>query len=155
MSGYHDSYGGSGGGGYHHHGGYSNPNNAVNTGTGNSGAGAATNNYNPSGDVVYPSYYGYEDDDYPSSDSSSSEGNILDVEETEADDEEDENVVDFDDPSIADLPRILLMGPRRAGKTSIQVRMLWNHNIMDSKLLLLLLFFFMFKWITMSHFIIS
>ena len=29
--------------------------------------------------------------------------------------------VDFDDPSIAALPRILLMGPRRAGKTSIQV----------------------------------
>ncbi|KAL7546030.1 hypothetical protein ACHAWF_009375 [Thalassiosira exigua] len=31
-----------------------------------------------------------------------------------------ENVVDFDDPRIASLPRILLMGPRRAGKTSIQ-----------------------------------
>ena len=30
------------------------------------------------------------------------------------------NVVDFDDPRIASLPRILLMGPRRAGKTSIQ-----------------------------------
>jgi predicted AAA+ superfamily ATPase len=29
--------------------------------------------------------------------------------------------VDFDEPSIAALPRILLMGPRRAGKTSIQV----------------------------------
>ena len=29
-------------------------------------------------------------------------------------------VVDFDDPRIASLPRILLMGPRRAGKTSIQ-----------------------------------
>eukprot|EP00970_Alexandrium_tamarense_P004525 scaffold759_cov290-Alexandrium_tamarense.AAC.61 len=28
--------------------------------------------------------------------------------------------VDFDDPRIASLPRILLMGPRRAGKTSIQ-----------------------------------
>eukprot|EP00594_Rhizosolenia_setigera_P011638 CAMPEP_0178962084 /NCGR_PEP_ID=MMETSP0789-20121207/14129_1 /TAXON_ID=3005 /ORGANISM="Rhizosolenia setigera, Strain CCMP 1694" /LENGTH=603 /DNA_ID=CAMNT_0020646117 /DNA_START=38 /DNA_END=1845 /DNA_ORIENTATION=+ len=28
--------------------------------------------------------------------------------------------VDFDDPAIADLPRILLMGPRRGGKTSIQ-----------------------------------
>ena len=27
----------------------------------------------------------------------------------------------FDDPRIADLPRILLMGPRRGGKTSIQV----------------------------------
>jgi hypothetical protein len=30
--------------------------------------------------------------------------------------------VDFDDPEIAALPRILLMGPRRGGKTSIQVR---------------------------------
>jgi hypothetical protein len=29
--------------------------------------------------------------------------------------------VDFDDPEIAALPRILLMGPRRGGKTSIQV----------------------------------
>jgi hypothetical protein len=31
--------------------------------------------------------------------------------------------VDFDDPTISSLPRILLMGPRRGGKTSIQVRM--------------------------------
>ena len=44
------------------------------------------------------------------------------------DDEDDEAllaqslVVDFDDPEIAALPSILLMGPRRAGKTSIQVR---------------------------------
>lgn len=30
--------------------------------------------------------------------------------------------VDFDDPTIASLPRVLLMGPRRGGKTSIQVR---------------------------------
>lgn len=30
------------------------------------------------------------------------------------------SALDFDDPKIADLPRILLMGPRRAGKTSIQ-----------------------------------
>jgi Ras-related GTP-binding protein C/D len=28
--------------------------------------------------------------------------------------------VDFDDPSIASLPRVLLMGPRRGGKSSIQ-----------------------------------
>jgi len=28
--------------------------------------------------------------------------------------------VDFDDPKIASLPRVLLMGPRRGGKTSIQ-----------------------------------
>lgn len=30
--------------------------------------------------------------------------------------------VDFEDPAIASLPRVLLMGPRRAGKSSIQVR---------------------------------
>lgn len=29
-------------------------------------------------------------------------------------------LIDFDDPSIASLPRVLLMGPRRSGKTSIQ-----------------------------------
>ena len=29
--------------------------------------------------------------------------------------------VDFDEPAIASLPRVLLMGPRRGGKTSIQV----------------------------------
>jgi len=35
--------------------------------------------------------------------------------------------VDFDDPAVAALPRVLLMGPRRGGKTSIQVcyNMLW------------------------------
>ena len=33
----------------------------------------------------------------------------------------DEPTVDFTDPAIADLPRVLLMGPRRGGKTSIQV----------------------------------
>jgi hypothetical protein len=32
-----------------------------------------------------------------------------------------EDKVDFDDPAIASLPRVMLMGPRRAGKTSIQV----------------------------------
>lgn len=31
--------------------------------------------------------------------------------------------IDFNDPKIASLPRILLMGPRRGGKTSIQVRL--------------------------------
>ena len=35
--------------------------------------------------------------------------------------EQQQPEVDFDEPSIAALPRILLMGPRRAGKTSIQV----------------------------------
>lgn len=33
--------------------------------------------------------------------------------------------VDFEDPAIAALPRVLLMGPRRGGKTSIQVSVLW------------------------------
>jgi hypothetical protein len=33
----------------------------------------------------------------------------------------DEPAVDFTDPAIASLPRVLLMGPRRGGKTSIQV----------------------------------
>lgn len=35
--------------------------------------------------------------------------------------EQQQPEVDFDEPNIAALPRILLMGPRRAGKTSIQV----------------------------------
>ena len=35
---------------------------------------------------------------------------------------DDVNAVDFDDPNISSLPRVLLMGPRRGGKTSIQVR---------------------------------
>jgi hypothetical protein len=30
--------------------------------------------------------------------------------------------INFDDPKIASMPKILLMGPRRGGKTSIQVR---------------------------------
>jgi len=37
---------------------------------------------------------------------------------------ESNNLVDFDDPTISALPRVLLMGPRRGGKTSIQVRRL-------------------------------
>jgi hypothetical protein len=37
--------------------------------------------------------------------------------------------VDFEDPKIASLPKILLMGPRRGGKTSIQVSLLLNVNI--------------------------
>lgn len=30
--------------------------------------------------------------------------------------------INFDDPKIASMPKILLMGPRRGGKSSIQVR---------------------------------
>ena len=33
--------------------------------------------------------------------------------------------INFDDPKIASMPRILLMGPRRGGKTSIQVSKKW------------------------------
>lgn len=29
--------------------------------------------------------------------------------------------VNFEDPKVANMPKILLMGPRRGGKTSIQV----------------------------------
>jgi len=36
--------------------------------------------------------------------------------------------IDFDDPAISSLPRILLMGPRRAGKTSIQVCPVYSKN---------------------------
>jgi hypothetical protein len=36
-------------------------------------------------------------------------------------DEHQQPEVDFDNPIIASLPRIILMGPRRGGKTSIQV----------------------------------
>lgn len=39
--------------------------------------------------------------------------------------------VDFNDPKIASLPRILLMGPRRGGKTSIQVRIMELRNSVD------------------------
>jgi hypothetical protein len=32
--------------------------------------------------------------------------------------------INFDDPKIASMPKILFVGPRRGGKTSIQVRSL-------------------------------
>jgi hypothetical protein len=32
--------------------------------------------------------------------------------------------INFDDPKIASMPKILLMGPRRGGKSSIQVSLL-------------------------------
>ena len=34
--------------------------------------------------------------------------------------------INFDDPKIASLPKLLLMGPRRGGKSSVQVRMIWT-----------------------------
>lgn len=67
-----------------------------------------------------PSYgdYGYEESDHdPNEESEFAMGD--DAGGSVSDAMED---VDFDDPRIANLPRILLMGPRRAGKTSIQVR---------------------------------
>eukprot|EP00978_Attheya_sp_CCMP212_P034841 scaffold148415_cov52-Attheya_sp.AAC.4 len=36
------------------------------------------------------------------------------------DEEDEDDGIDYEDPAIANLPRILLMGPRRGGKTSIQ-----------------------------------
>ena len=39
--------------------------------------------------------------------------------------------IDFDDPLIASMPKILLMGPRRGGKTSIQVRSCYNCVFLD------------------------
>lgn len=41
------------------------------------------------------------------------------------------SVVDVTKPEIASLPRVLMMGPRRAGKTSIQVRYQW-YSVKDS-----------------------
>ena len=52
-------------------------------------------------------------------------GEVGDDESSVSDAVDDE--IDFDDPRIANLPRILLMGPRRAGKTSIQVSC-WCHR---------------------------
>jgi hypothetical protein len=55
------------------------------------------------------------------------------------DEEEEDDGIDYEDPAIASLPRILLMGPRRGGKTSIQVR----HSLVSlSRLLERLLAYF-------------
>ena len=40
-----------------------------------------------------------------------------DAESSVGADDGDKRAVDFDDPRIANLPRIVLMGPRRAGKS--------------------------------------
>ncbi len=37
--------------------------------------------------------------------------------------------VNFEDPKVANMPKILLMGPRRGGKTSIQVSRLHSWMI--------------------------
>ena len=66
-------------------------------------------------------YDGY-DDDY--ADTSHHNNNIVGSsmnDMLQLTNEQQQPEVDFDEPSIAALPRILLMGPRRAGKTSIQV----------------------------------
>jgi len=54
-------------------------------------------------------------------------GGLLEDDDVSQDDDDDglhhhQPHVDFDDPAVAALPRVLLMGPRRSGKTSIQVR---------------------------------
>jgi hypothetical protein len=62
--------------------------------------------------------YDVYDDDYV--DNSNNLGNnVNDILQFSPEQQQD---IDFDDPAIASLPRILLMGPRRGGKTSIQVR---------------------------------
>ena len=66
-----------------------------------------------------PSYgdYGYDEtDNDPNEESEFAMGEDIGGSVSEVIDD-----IDFDDPRIANLPRILLMGPRRAGKTSIQV----------------------------------
>ena len=74
--------------------------------------------------------YGYDEGHGHAGLVSSNEGNVLpghgedsvehgDHGSSVSDAVDDE--IDFDDPRVANLPRILLMGPRRAGKTSIQV----------------------------------
>ena len=64
--------------------------------------------------------YDAYDDEY--ADSSHQNNNIPGMNDMiQLTNEQQQPEVDFDDPSIAALPRILLMGPRRAGKTSIQV----------------------------------
>jgi hypothetical protein len=78
----------------------------------------------PSGVSGYGDY-GY---DQPNVSSNEVNGDVLPGQDGDMDHEDGSSVsdaaddeIDFDDPRIANLPRILLMGPRRAGKTSIQV----------------------------------
>jgi len=77
----------------------------------------------PSGVSGYGDY-GY---DQPNVSSNEVNGDVLPGQDGDMDHEDGSSVsdaaddeIDFDDPRIANLPRILLMGPRRAGKTSIQ-----------------------------------
>ena len=64
-------------------------------------------------DDAYGAYDDYHDDHYGFAGDESGELAHLPKEEPRA-------TVDFEDPEISSLPRILLMGPRRSGKTSIQ-----------------------------------
>jgi hypothetical protein len=66
-------------------------------------------------------YDAYDDDYVDSSHQNNNVGGSLMNDMLQLTNEHQQPEVDFDDPSIAALPRILLMGPRRAGKTSIQV----------------------------------
>lgn len=106
--------------------------------------GSSSMPYDPmrgNGGVDYTDYEAYHPERHPShhhqggyvigmvGDDNVEEGDIIDPGEEELGDNVGEEEasgsfagsgMDFDDPKIADLPRILLMGPRRAGKTSIQ-----------------------------------
>jgi hypothetical protein len=66
-----------------------------------------------------PDYHGYADTDYHDQYDNFEEDNHSHVPLPAT--AEPKTQVNFDDPEIAALPRILLMGPRRSGKTSIQV----------------------------------
>lgn len=72
--------------------------------------------------------YGNEDDHISNDDGAAMGGEEQEDGSTVSDAVYDE--VDFDDPRIANLPRILMMGPRRAGKTSIQVRLQQCNHIL-------------------------
>ena len=59
-------------------------------------------------------YGGYDTFDYVGAGDADDEGMLLPGQGRPSD-------VNFEDPKVASMPKILLMGPRRGGKTSIQV----------------------------------
>ncbi len=96
---------------------YQDPYDYHNTSTGGVGGGPPNGMAMAIPDVM-PHLVGVEHDDEHDNHNDNNNG--------EEDDEDDDDtngsdIVDFDnDPEIANLPRILMMGPRRGGKTSIQ-----------------------------------
>ena len=54
-------------------------------------------------------------------------------------DENQQPEIDFDDPMVVALPRIVLMGPRRGGKTSIQVSSIFLKSVFQLK-------YFSYSW---------